>query len=143
MAAPGVQELLELDLETRLALVQKLWDSIVDDASSGAQLPLADEVLAELDAMIEAVQVMQASSRRPIIRARRERARGCSKQDARLPSRSGAPRLARSGTTLLRTRSVLLSGDPSCIRVVPPLASPRSTRRAGAPRVVVERGSRS
>src|SRR5689334_7623306 len=41
----------------------------------------------------------------------RERVRGCSERDARLPSRSGTPRLARSGTTLLRTRWVLLSGD--------------------------------
>src|SRR6185436_3892669 len=65
----------------------------------------------------------------------RERARGCSGGDARLPSRSGTPRLARSGTTLLRTGSVLLSGARSCMRVVPPLASPRSTLRAGALRV--------
>src|SRR6185436_3269531 len=36
---------------------------------------------------------------------------GVSEGDARLPSRSGTPRLARSGTTLLRTRWVLLSGD--------------------------------
>ena len=42
MAVPDVQELLKLDLETRLALVQKLWDSIVDAASSGAPLPLAE-----------------------------------------------------------------------------------------------------
>ena len=49
MAVSDVQELLELDLETRLALVQKLWDSIVDDASSGAQLPLADEERELLD----------------------------------------------------------------------------------------------
>jgi putative addiction module component (TIGR02574 family) len=49
MAAPDVQELLELDLETRLALVQKLWDSIVEDARSGAQLPLAAEERELLD----------------------------------------------------------------------------------------------
>jgi putative addiction module component (TIGR02574 family) len=44
MAVPDVQKLLELDLETRLALVQQLWDSIVADANGGAALPLtADE----------------------------------------------------------------------------------------------------
>lgn len=42
MPAPDVHELLALDLETRLALVQQLWDSIIADASAGAQLPLAD-----------------------------------------------------------------------------------------------------
>ena len=40
MGAPEIQHLRELDLETRLALVQELWDSIVEDASAGAQLPL-------------------------------------------------------------------------------------------------------
>jgi putative addiction module component (TIGR02574 family) len=49
MARPDVQQLLELDLETRLALVQQLWDSIVEDASAGAQLPLADHEHALLD----------------------------------------------------------------------------------------------
>lgn len=52
MAGPDVQELLELDLETRLALVQKLWDSIVADASAGAQLPLADHEHELLDARL-------------------------------------------------------------------------------------------
>lgn len=42
MAAHDVQKLLELDLETRLALVQQLWDSIVEDANDGARLPLSD-----------------------------------------------------------------------------------------------------
>jgi putative addiction module component (TIGR02574 family) len=40
MAAPDVPTLLALDLETRLALVQKLWDSIVEEATAGAELPL-------------------------------------------------------------------------------------------------------
>jgi putative addiction module component (TIGR02574 family) len=40
MAAPDVTKLLELDLETRLALVQRLWDSIVQDANAGAEIPL-------------------------------------------------------------------------------------------------------
>ena len=41
MATPDVPTLLALDLETRLALVQKLWDSIVEDAIMGIELPLA------------------------------------------------------------------------------------------------------
>jgi putative addiction module component (TIGR02574 family) len=43
MAAPDVPTLLALDLETRLALVQKLWDSIVEEANAGAELPLSAE----------------------------------------------------------------------------------------------------
>ncbi len=49
MAAPDVQKLLELDLETRLALVQELWNSIVDDANTGAELPLSVDARALLD----------------------------------------------------------------------------------------------
>ena len=41
MAAPNIEELLALDLETRLALVQELWNSIVADAKAGAELPLS------------------------------------------------------------------------------------------------------
>ena len=49
MAAPDVQKLLELDVETRLALVQQLWDSIVADANAGAELPLTADERALLD----------------------------------------------------------------------------------------------
>jgi putative addiction module component (TIGR02574 family) len=49
MAAPSLKELLALDVETRLALVQSLWDSIVADAQSGAELPLSDADRRELD----------------------------------------------------------------------------------------------
>jgi len=41
MAAPDVRTLLALDLETRLTLVQQLWDSIIDDANAGSELPLS------------------------------------------------------------------------------------------------------
>lgn len=41
MAVPDLQKLLELDVETRLALVQELWDSIVKDASNDTNLPLS------------------------------------------------------------------------------------------------------
>jgi putative addiction module component (TIGR02574 family) len=49
MAAPDVQKLLELDLETRLSLVQQLWDSIVEEAKAGAELPLSAAESALLD----------------------------------------------------------------------------------------------
>jgi putative addiction module component (TIGR02574 family) len=49
MAVPDVQKLLQLDLETRLALVQQLWDSIVEDANTGAVLPLSANERALLD----------------------------------------------------------------------------------------------
>jgi putative addiction module component (TIGR02574 family) len=49
MAAPNIDELLKLDVETRLALVQELWDSIVEDAQRGTEIPLSDEERHELD----------------------------------------------------------------------------------------------
>lgn len=49
MAAPDVQKLLELDLQSRLKLVQQLWDSIVADAAAGAELPLSPEERSLLD----------------------------------------------------------------------------------------------
>lgn len=49
MAAPNLDELLALDVQTRLALVQELWDSIVKDAHTGAELPLSDAERHELD----------------------------------------------------------------------------------------------
>ncbi|MGN6110325.1 MAG: addiction module protein [Kofleriaceae bacterium] len=49
MPAPNINELRKLDVETRLALVQELWDSIVDDAQRGAALSLSDEERRELD----------------------------------------------------------------------------------------------
>ena len=48
MAAPGLKELLALDVQTRLALVQELWDSIVKDAQSG-DLPISEPERQELD----------------------------------------------------------------------------------------------
>ncbi len=43
MAVPDVQKLLALDLQTRLELVQQLWDSIIADANTEAELPLSAE----------------------------------------------------------------------------------------------------
>jgi putative addiction module component (TIGR02574 family) len=39
MAAPNLDDLLALDVASRLSLIAKLWDSIVDDSHA---LPLAD-----------------------------------------------------------------------------------------------------
>jgi len=49
MATADVQELLKLDLETRLQLVEELWNSIVDDANAGASVPLSADDRALLD----------------------------------------------------------------------------------------------
>ncbi|MFN0249597.1 MAG: addiction module protein [Kofleriaceae bacterium] len=49
MASPNLDELLALDVQTRLALVQELWDSIVKDAQAGAELPVLDDERCELD----------------------------------------------------------------------------------------------
>lgn len=49
MSAPPLNELLALDVQTRLALVQELWDSIVKDAQAGADLPVDQAVRDELD----------------------------------------------------------------------------------------------
>jgi putative addiction module component (TIGR02574 family) len=49
MAAPNLQELLALDVQTRLSLVQELWDSLIKDAQSGAELPISEAERAELD----------------------------------------------------------------------------------------------
>lgn len=49
VATPNLDELLALDVPTRLALVQELWDSIVKDAQAGAELPISDAERSELD----------------------------------------------------------------------------------------------
>ncbi|KAB2882709.1 MAG: hypothetical protein F9K40_23350 [Kofleriaceae bacterium] len=49
MAAPNLDDLLALDVQTRLSLVQELWDSIVKDAQSGNELPVTDSERRELD----------------------------------------------------------------------------------------------
>ena len=48
MAAPGLKELLALDVQTRLALVQELWDSVVKDAQT-SDWSLPDAAQQELD----------------------------------------------------------------------------------------------
>lgn len=49
LAAPNLKDLLALDLHTRLALVQELWDSIVKDSQEGAELLSSDAERRELD----------------------------------------------------------------------------------------------
>lgn len=49
MAVPDLKKLLELDVETRLALVQELWDSIVQDASNDGELHLSTHEREVLD----------------------------------------------------------------------------------------------
>lgn len=49
MATPNLKELLALDVQTRLALVQELWDSIVKDAEAGAELSVSESERRELD----------------------------------------------------------------------------------------------
>lgn len=49
MAVPDVKQLLELDLEARLELVAELWDSIVEEAGAGAEIPLSGDERALLD----------------------------------------------------------------------------------------------
>lgn len=49
MGTPSLADLLALDVETRLALVQELWDSIASDAQTGAELPVSESWRSELD----------------------------------------------------------------------------------------------
>jgi putative addiction module component (TIGR02574 family) len=52
MAAPSTRELLELDVQTRLRLIDELWDSIVNDLNDPdkpSSLPISDETRALLD----------------------------------------------------------------------------------------------
>ncbi|MFN0249601.1 MAG: hypothetical protein ACKV2T_22140 [Kofleriaceae bacterium] len=49
VASPNLDELLALDVQTRLTLVQELGDSIAQDAQAGAELPVLDDERCELD----------------------------------------------------------------------------------------------
>ena len=49
MAAPNIDELKALDVHTKLALVHELWDSILEDAGRGVELPISDAERKELD----------------------------------------------------------------------------------------------
>jgi putative addiction module component (TIGR02574 family) len=52
MAMPSTHELLELDVQTRLELIDKLWESVVNelnDSSKPNSLPISDATRALLD----------------------------------------------------------------------------------------------
>jgi putative addiction module component (TIGR02574 family) len=53
MPIPNIDNLLELDVETRLVLVQKLWDSIFHDVQNGAAMPVSHEERELLDARLK------------------------------------------------------------------------------------------
>ncbi|HEY0480348.1 MAG TPA: addiction module protein [Kofleriaceae bacterium] len=53
MSIPDINNLLTLDVETRLVLVQKLWDSIFEDAEGGSTLPLSPPERELLDARLK------------------------------------------------------------------------------------------
>jgi putative addiction module component (TIGR02574 family) len=53
MPIPNIDSLLELDVETRLVLVQKLWDSIFQDAQDGAAMPVSPQERELLDARLK------------------------------------------------------------------------------------------
>jgi putative addiction module component (TIGR02574 family) len=50
---PNIDSLLELDVESRLALVEKLWDSIFRDTQDGAAMPVSVEERELLDARLK------------------------------------------------------------------------------------------
>jgi putative addiction module component (TIGR02574 family) len=49
MAIPSRAELLALDVEARLELIEALWDSIADDPTVAATLPVDDDARALID----------------------------------------------------------------------------------------------
>lgn len=53
MSPPNLDSLLTLDVETRLALVQKLWDSIFRDTQDGAAIPVSPHERELLDARLK------------------------------------------------------------------------------------------
>lgn len=53
MPIPSIDSLLELDVETRLVLVQRLWDSIFQDAQDGAGMPVSPQERELLDARLK------------------------------------------------------------------------------------------
>jgi putative addiction module component (TIGR02574 family) len=52
MAMPSTRELLELDVQTRLELIDKLWESVVNDLNDPSKpdsLPISEATRALLD----------------------------------------------------------------------------------------------
>jgi putative addiction module component (TIGR02574 family) len=63
MAMPSRADLLKLDVATRLELIGELWDSIVDDETAAAQLPLTDAERLMLDERLREYRAGGASLR--------------------------------------------------------------------------------
>ncbi|MCE9575508.1 MAG: addiction module protein [Deltaproteobacteria bacterium] len=53
MALPDREELLRLDVATRLQLIEELWDSIASDPAAASQVPLSDAERALLEQRLE------------------------------------------------------------------------------------------
>ena len=71
-----VDRLLELDIESRLALVEKLWDSIFRDTQDGAAMPVSVEERELIDARLKEddddpdAAIPWAEARAELLRAR-------------------------------------------------------------------------
>ena len=63
MAIPSRAELLQLDVASRLELIEELWDSIASDPSSAAQLPVTDEEQALLEERLAKYRANPTSAR--------------------------------------------------------------------------------
>lgn len=76
MAIPDIHRLLELDVQTRLVLVEKLWDSIFQDTQDGAAIPLSTAERELLDARLKeddedpAAAIPWAEARAELLRSR-------------------------------------------------------------------------
>ena len=76
MPLPNIDDLLVLDVETRLVLVQKLWDSILEDARDGTAMPVSPQERALLDERLReddddpAAAVPWAEARAELLRER-------------------------------------------------------------------------
>src|SRR5262249_41959160 len=53
VAIPDINRLLALDVQTRLVLMEKLWDSILQDAHDGAAIPVSAAERELLDARLK------------------------------------------------------------------------------------------
>jgi hypothetical protein len=135
MAAPNISELRALDLEARLALVQELWDSIVEDAQRGAELSLSveerralDDRLREDDEDPDGALPWSAARRSFVVGVREGQARPA----ARAQLRSASPRWcsAWETTNAFGGRSITGSAARRAAPKVSATASPLATEAA-------------
>jgi putative addiction module component (TIGR02574 family) len=67
MAMPSTRELLELDVQTRLKLIDELWESVVNDLNDPGKpnsLPISDATRALLDERIREYRADPAAALR-------------------------------------------------------------------------------